>query len=145
DWLMNINLKGQWLCMKYEIPAMLESGAGSIVNMSSILGKVGFEQAALYTASKHGLIGLTRTATLEYSKDHIRINAICPGFIETPMLEEAGITTDPEMKKNITALHAIGRLGAPGEIADAVIWLSSERSSFVTGHTLLVDGGYTAR
>ncbi len=145
DHLMNINLKGQWLCMMHEIPAMLETGAGSIVNMSSILGTVGFQEAAVYTASKHGLIGLTKAAALEYAKDHIRINAICPAFIETPMLERAGITTDKEVREATIALHPIGRMGKASEIADAVIWLSSAQSSFVTGHALLVDGGYTAR
>lgn len=145
DRVLNINLKGQWLCMKYEIPAMLETGGGSIINMSSILGEVGYAQAAAYTASKHGLVGLTKAAALEYGKEHIRINAICPAFIETPMLERAGITTDEEARKATIALHPIGRLGKAREIADAVVWLASDHSSFVTGHTLLVDGGYTAR
>lgn len=144
DQVININLRGQWLCMKYEIPAMLESGAGSIINMSSILGKVGFAEAPAYTASKHGLIGLTKAAALEYARDNIRINAVCPAFIETPMLERAGITTNEETKQAITMRHPIGRLGKPSEIADAVVWLASSRSSFVTGHALLVDGGYTA-
>lgn len=147
DWdrLMGVNLKGPWLCMKYEIPAMLENGGGSIINMASILGTVGFAQAGLYTASKHGLVGLTKAAALEYAPEHIRINAIGPGFIDTPMLEEAGITTDPDTEKSIVGLHPIGRLGTPDEIANAVLWLASNNSSFVTGHTLLVDGGYTAR
>lgn len=145
DQMMDVNLRGQWLCMKYEIPAMLETGAGSIINMASILGTVGFEEAAVYSASKHGLIGLTKTAALEYAKDHIRINAIGPAFIETPMLERAGITTNEETREGVVALHAVGRLGRAEEIADAVLWLASEKSSFVTGHTLLVDGGYTAR
>ncbi|MFH5834287.1 glucose 1-dehydrogenase [Halalkalibaculum sp. DA384] len=145
DQVINVNLKGQWLCMKYEIPAMLETGEGSIINISSILGKVGFAQAAAYTASKHGLIGLTKTAALEYAEDKIRINAICPAFIDTPMLEQAGITTDEETKEATIALHPVGRLGTPEEIAEAVVWLASSRSSFVTGHALMVDGGYTAR
>ncbi|MFH5886328.1 glucose 1-dehydrogenase [Halalkalibaculum sp. DA3122] len=145
DQVINVNLKGQWLCMKYEIPAMLETGEGSIINISSILGKVGFARAAAYTASKHGLIGLTKTAALEYAEDQIRINAICPAFIDTPMLEQAGITTDEETKEATIALHPVGRLGTPEEIAEAVVWLASSRSSFVTGHALMVDGGYTAR
>ncbi|MDZ7691071.1 MAG: SDR family oxidoreductase [Balneolaceae bacterium] len=145
DRLIGINLKGQWLCMKQEILAMLENGGGSIINVASILGTVGFDQAALYTASKHGLVGLTKAAALEYAEENIRINAVCPGFIDTPMLEQAGITSDPETRQAIEGLHAMGRLGSSDEIADAVLWLSSNRSSFVTGHTLLVDGGYTAR
>lgn len=145
DRVMNINLKGQWLCMKYEIPAMLENGGGSIINVSSILGVVGFENAPAYTAAKHGLIGLTKTAALEYAAKGIRVNAIAPAFIETPMLEKAGITTDEEIKTSTVALHPIGRLGRPEEVADAVVWLASDESSFVTGHTLLVDGGYTIR
>jgi NAD(P)-dependent dehydrogenase (short-subunit alcohol dehydrogenase family) len=145
DRVMNINLKGQWLCMKYEIPAMLKNGEGSIINVSSILGTVGFANAPAYTAAKHGLIGLTKTAALEYAAKGIRINAIAPAFIETPMLEKAGITTDEEMKASVVELHPMARLGRPEEVADAAVWLASDESSFVTGHTLLVDGGYTVR
>lgn len=145
DRVMNINLKGQWLCMKYEIPAMLKNGEGSIINVSSILGTVGFANAPAYTAAKHGLIGLTKTAALEYAAKAIRINAIAPAFIETPMLEKAGITTDEEMKASVVELHPMARLGRPEEVADAVLWLASDESTFVTGHTLLVDGGYTVR
>lgn len=145
DRVMNINLKGQWLCMKYEIPAMLENGEGSIINVSSILGTVGYANAPAYTAAKHGLIGLTKVAALEYAEKGIRVNAIAPAFIETPMLEKAGITTDEELKTSVVALHPMGRLGRPEEVADAVLWLASEESTFVTGHTLLVDGGYTIR
>lgn len=145
DRVMNINLRGQWLCMKYEIPAMLENGEGSIINVSSILGTVGFANAPAYTAAKHGLIGLTKTAALEYAAKGIRINAIAPAFIETPMLEKAGITTDEEMKESVIELHPMARLGRPEEVANAVLWLASDDSSFVTGHTLLVDGGYTVK
>lgn len=144
DRVLNINLRGQWLCMKYEIAAMLDQG-GSIVNVSSILGSVGFENAPAYTAAKHGLNGLTKAAALEYSAQGIRINAVSPGFIETPMLERAGITTDEEVKQSIIARHPIGRLGSSEEIAEAIVWLASDKSSFVTGHILLVDGGYTAK
>lgn len=146
DWdrVLNINLRGQWLCMKYQIPAMLENG-GSIVNVSSILGKVGFADAPAYTAAKHGLIGLTKTAALEYSDQGIRINAVCPGFIETPMLERAGITSDEEAKEQTISLHPIGRLGESDEVAEAIVWIASEKASFISGHSLMVDGGYIAR
>ena len=146
DWdrVLNINLRGQWLCMKYEIPAMLENG-GSIVNVSSILGKVGFANTPAYTAAKHGLIGLTKTAALEYAEQGLRINAVCPGFIETPMLERAGITSDEETKEQTIALHPIGRLGESDEVAEAIVWIASEEASFVSGHSLMVDGGYIAR
>ncbi len=145
DKVLGINLRGQFMCMKYEIEAMLENGSGSIVNVSSILGHVGFAEAPAYVASKHGLLGLTKTAAIEYASQGIRINAVCPGFIETPMLENAGITTDEEVKQHIISLHPVGRLGKPREIADAVVWLASDEASFVNGHPLLVDGGYVAR
>lgn len=147
DWdqVLNINLKGQFICMKYEIEAMLENGGGSIVNVSSILGLVGFVEAPAYVASKHGLLGLTKTAAIEYASQGIRVNAVCPGFIDTPMLETAGITTDEETKQHIISLHPAGRLGKPREVADAIVWLASDEASFVTGHPLLVDGGYVAR
>jgi len=144
DRIMNVNLRGQWLCMKYEIPQMMERG-GSIINMSSILGQVAFEQAPGYVAAKHGLIGLTKAAALDYAENGIRINAVCPGFIDTPMLDRAGITTDPETRKAIIALHPMGRLGKVDEIANAVAWLASEEASFITGHSLLVDGGYVIK
>lgn len=144
DRLMNVNLKGQWLCMKYEIPAMLKDG-GSIVNVSSILGKVAYQQAPAYVTAKHGLIGLTRAAALEYAESHIRINAVCPGFIYTPMLEKAGITADHDIEAGIIALHPLGRLGTAEEVAEAILWLCSPASSFVTGDALMVDGGYTIR
>jgi len=147
DRVLNINLRGQFLCMKYEIEAMLKNGeeGGSIINISSILGTVGFAQAPAYTAAKHGLVGLTRTAAIEYAAQGIRVNAVCPGFIRTPMLENAGLTSDEETLQQIIALHPAGRLGEPHEVADAIVWLASDEASFVTGHTLLVDGGYTAR
>lgn len=145
DKVLNINLRGQWLCMKHQIPAMQKIDGGSIVNITSILGKVGFANAPAYVAAKHGLVGLTKAAALEYSAQGIRVNAIAPAFIETPMLEDAGLTTDPEMKKTLIDLHPIGRLGKPREVADAIVWLASDEASFITGHTLLVDGGYTAK
>lgn len=145
DRVMNINLRGQWLCMKNQIPEMLKSGGGAIVNVASILGTVGFANAPAYVAAKHGLVGLTKSAALEYSAKGVRVNAIAPAFIETPMLDRAGLTTDPEAKASLVKLHPIGRLGKPEEVAHAIVWLSSDEASFVTGHTLLVDGGYTVQ
>jgi NAD(P)-dependent dehydrogenase (short-subunit alcohol dehydrogenase family) len=115
------------------------------VNNASILGVVGFANASAYTAAKHGVLGLTKAAALEYAPDHIRINAVCPAFIETPMLARAGLTTDPAKRGAIEKLHPLGRLGQPDEIAAAVLWLSSPEASFITGHPLLVDGGYVAQ
>ncbi len=142
-----INLTGPYLCIKYAIPQMLKQGAGVIVNMASILGVVGFATAGAYTAAKHGLIGLTQVAALEYATQGIRVNAVCPGFIETPMVMQRGLAagSHPEAYQQIAALHPMKRLGKPEEIAAAVVWLCSEAASFVTGHTLLVDGGYTAQ
>ncbi len=144
DRVININLRGQWLCMKYQIPEILNRGGGAIINVTSILGKVGFANAPAYVAAKHGLVGLTKTAAIEYSSKGIRVNAIAPAFIDTPMLERAGLTTDMEMKEQIIKLHPIGRLGTSREDANAIVWLTSDEASFITGHTLLVDGGYTA-
>ena len=145
DRVIGVNLRGQWLCMKYQIPEMLKRGGGAIVNVASILGKVGFANAPAYVAAKHGLVGLTKSAALEYSAKGVRVNAIAPAFIETPMLERAGLTTDQDAKKQLVSMHPIGRLGQPEEVAHAIVWLSSDEASFVTGHTLLVDGGYTAQ
>ncbi len=144
DRVIGINLRGQWLCMKYEILAMLSNGGGSIVNVTSILGRVGLAGAPAYTAAKHGLEGLTKTAAIDYATRGIRVNAVAPAFIETPMLEKAGMTSDPEKKQSLINLHPIGRLGQSQEVADAIAWLASEEASFVTGQSLLVDGGYTA-
>ena len=143
--VLDINLTGVWLCIKYEIPRMLESGGGAIVNMSSILGTVGYANSVAYVAAKHGLIGLTQTAALEYATQGIRVNAVCPGFIATPMLERAGLLSNPELHQMLINLHPIKRLGKPEEVAEAVVWLCSDAASFVTGHALLVDGGYVAQ
>jgi NAD(P)-dependent dehydrogenase (short-subunit alcohol dehydrogenase family) len=147
DWraVIDVNLTGAWLCMKYELPIMLKQGKGAIVNMSSILGKVGFATAPAYVAAKHGLIGLTQTAALEYATQNIRVNAVCPGFIYTPLLEKAGMQIGSEMHTIISNLHPMKRMGTSDEIAGAVIWLCSDAASFVTGHALMVDGGYTAQ
>lgn len=141
---MEINLKGIWLCMKYEIPEMLKSGGGSIVNCSSIAGIVGFEGLPAYVASKHGVVGLTQTAALEFSQKNIRVNAICPGVIDTPMVNRLTHNQESE-QKTLTASEPVGRMGKPEEIASAALWLCSDASSFVTGHPLVADGGWVAR
>ena len=138
-----INLSGIFYCMKYEIPAMLKEGKSSIVNMSSVLGQVGFGPAPGYSAAKHGVVGLTQDAALEYSAKGIRINAVGPAFIETPMI--APVTADKAARDGLVALHPIGRLGKPEEVAELVVWLSSEKASFITGSYYPIDGGYLAR
>lgn len=144
--VLSVNLTGVWFCMKHEIPRMLATGrGGAIVNMSSILGTVGFENSSAYVAAKHGVIGLSRTAALEYATRGIRVNAVCPGFIRTPMLEEAGMREGSDRSTAVSALHPVGRMGTPEEVAASVLWLCSDGASFVTGHALLVDGGYVAR
>jgi NAD(P)-dependent dehydrogenase (short-subunit alcohol dehydrogenase family) len=147
DWraVIDVNLTGAWLCMKYELEIMKKQGGGAIVNMASILGKVGFATAPAYVAAKHGLIGLTETAALEYATQNIRINAVCPGFIYTPLLEKAGMKTGTDLHTQISNLHPMKRMGTSEEIANAVIWLCSDAASFITGHALMVDGGYTAQ
>ncbi|PZS01170.1 MAG: short chain dehydrogenase, partial [Candidatus Chloroheliales bacterium] len=140
-----VNLTGVFLGMKYEIAQMLKNGGGAIVNNASILDVVGFQTAAAYVAAKHGVIGLTQTAANEYAAQGIRINAVCPGFIKTPMLENAGILDNKQMYDTLVALHPIHRLGEPNEIAAPVLWLCSAEASFVTGIAMLVDGGYTTQ
>ena len=144
DRVMDTTVKGIWLCMKSEIPHMLKAGGGAIVNMSSIAGVVGAPGAPIYTASKHAVIGLTKSTALEYSKAGIRINAICPGCIETESLE-GYFSQNEAVKTSMIAGHPIGRLGKPEEVASAVLWLCSQESSFMVGQALMVDGGYTAR
>ena len=145
DRVIGVNLRGVFLCMKHEIPLMLAAGGGSIVNVASILGVVGFANASAYTAAKHGVLGLTKVAALEYAARGIRINAVCPAFIETPMLERAGITSDPQVREATINLHPIGRLGTSEEVAGAILWLASADASFIAGTSLLVDGAYVAR
>lgn len=139
--VIGINLNSLFYGMKYQIKAMLKNGSGSIVNISSILGSVGFAGSAGYTAAKHGVVGLTQAAALEYSAQGIRVNAVGPGFIETPLLD----ALDAEMKKQLVSLHPIGRLGKSEEVAELIYWLSSDKSSFVTGSYYPIDGGYLAR
>ena len=138
-----INLCGVFYCMKYEIPAMLKAGGGAIVNMASILGQVGFAGAPAYVAAKHGVVGLTQNAAIEYAAQGIRVNSVGPAFIKTPMI--AALEENAEALNMLVGLHPIGRLGLPEEVAELVIWLSSHRASFVTGAYYSVDGGYLAR
>jgi NAD(P)-dependent dehydrogenase (short-subunit alcohol dehydrogenase family) len=145
DWdqIIAINLKGVWLCLKHEIRQMLKQGAGgAIVNMGSVTGLIGSVGAAAYSASKHGVIGLTKSAALENAKSGIRVNAVCPGFTETPMADR--IFRVPQIHKHVLSCHPIGRLGRPMEIAEAVLWMCSDRASFMTGETLVLDGGFLA-
>jgi len=144
DKIMAVNVKGVWLSMKYEIPQMLKNGGGAIVNNSSVYGVVGSPQLPIYTASKHAVLGLTKSAALEYAKAGVRINAVAPGAIETEMMEES-IGHNQQLRDGLVALHPIGRVGKPQEIANAVVWLLSDKASFLTGHTLLVDGGWVSR
>jgi NAD(P)-dependent dehydrogenase (short-subunit alcohol dehydrogenase family) len=141
DKVIAINLSGVFYGMRYQIPALLASGGGAIVNIASILGQVGFRNSAAYVAAKHGVVGLTQSAALEYGQQKIRVNAVGPGFIRTPLVEK-GMT--PETLKGLEALHAMGRLGESAEVAKLVLWLSSDQASFVTGAYYAIDGGYLA-
>jgi NAD(P)-dependent dehydrogenase (short-subunit alcohol dehydrogenase family) len=146
DWdrVIRINLTGVWLCMKYEIPQMLKQGSGAIVNTASDAGLLGVPQMPAYVASKHGVVGLTKTAALEYAKAGIRVNAVCPGVIKTPMVER--ITSQrPGRAERMAAAEPVGRMGRPEEIAEAVVWLCSDAASFVTGLPMSVDGGIAAQ
>ncbi len=145
DRVIDINLKGVWLCMKYELLQMMRQGGGCIINMSSTAGLIGSQvSGAAYGASKHGVIGLTKTSALEYARDGIRVNAVCPAVIRTRMAEKL-FSEHPEREAQIAALHPIGRIGTPQEVADVVVWLCSDSAAFVTGHALPVDGGYVVR
>lgn len=141
--VLSINLSGVFYCMKYEIPAMLKNGGGAIVNMSSILGQVAYPSSPAYVAAKHGVIGLTRSAAVDYAPQGLRINAVGPGFISTPMI--SAVEQDRQAHDLLVSLHPIGRLGRPEEVAELVIWLSSDKASFVTGSYYPVEGGYLSR
>lgn len=143
DRVMDVNVKGVWLSMKYQILQMAKAGGGAIVNISSAYGQVGAPAQSVYAASKHAVAGLTRSAALECAKEGIRVNAVCPGAVRTPMLARA-IAGEPSIDKKLRAAHPMGRFAEPAEVANAVLWLCSEGASFVTGHELSVDGGFTA-
>jgi NAD(P)-dependent dehydrogenase (short-subunit alcohol dehydrogenase family) len=138
-----VNLTGVWLCMKYEISQMLSQGSGAIVNTASAAGLVGGRGISAYVASKHGVVGLTKTAALEYAQQGIRVNCVCPGAIQTPMTDRAW--SDPERRARVIASEPVGRIGKPEEIAEAVVWLCSDAASFVTGHAMSIDGGLVAQ
>jgi len=142
DRVLDINLKGVWLCMKHELQAMTDDGGGAIVNMSSIAG-LSAAGSAPYAASKHGIVGLTRVAATEYADADVRVNAVCPGVIDTPMIDRANETMPDEIEQFV-GMQPLGRMGSPQEVADAIAWLCSSEASFVTGNAYPVDGGYMA-
>lgn len=144
DRVIDINLKGVWLCMKYELSHMLKQGGGAIVNTASVAGLVGGTFGSAYYASKHGVVGLTKAAAIEYGGSAIRVNAVCPGVIRTEMAERV-IKDRQDLEDSVTALHPLGRLGTPEEVAETVVWLSSDAASFVTGQAIAVDGGYVSK
>jgi NAD(P)-dependent dehydrogenase (short-subunit alcohol dehydrogenase family) len=142
DKVIGVNLSGVFYGMRYQIPAILEAGGGAIVNIASILGQVGFRNAAAYVAAKHGVIGLTQNAALEYGPRKLRVNAVGPGFIKTPLLDK---NLTPEAMASLAGMHPVGRLGEADEVAELVLWLSSDKASFVTGSYYPIDGGYLAQ
>jgi NAD(P)-dependent dehydrogenase (short-subunit alcohol dehydrogenase family) len=143
DRIMGVNVKGVWLCMKYQIAQMLTQGGGAIVNTASVAGLVGAPKMSAYSASKHAVMGLTKSAAVEYGRKGIRVNAVCPGVIRTPMLDRA-IAADPKVATTVAGAHPIGRIGEADEVAAVVLWLSSDAASFVTGLAHTVDGGLTS-
>jgi len=145
DKVISINLSGVFYGMRAELPAMVAAGGGAIVNISSILGFVGFAQSCAYVAAKHGVIGLTQNAALEYATQNVRVNSVHPGFIDTPLVSAAGITKGDDVYNFIAAKHAMGRFGTAEEVAETVLWLLTDKASFVTGSQYVVDGGYLAQ
>ena len=143
DRILGVNVKGVWLCMKYQIAHMLTQGGGSIVNTASVAGLVGAPKMSAYSASKHAVIGLTKSAAVEYGRKRIRVNAVCPGVIRTVMYERA-VLADPKVGSTVAGIHPVGRIGEADEVAAAVLWLSSDAASFVTGLAHTVDGGMTS-
>ena len=148
DEVMTVNVKGTFLCLKYEIAAMLKNGGGAIVNLASVAGLIGFPGLGPYAASKHAINGLTKNAALEYSKLGIRVNSVCPGGIETRMLGSLVAQASKgqlETRQMMDPLHPMGRIGTPKEVAELVVWLCSDRAAFVTGANVTIDGGYVAQ
>lgn len=147
DWhrVLAVNLTGVWLCLKYELAQMRTQGSGAIVNTASIAGLVGIAGRSAYVASKHGVVGITKTAALEYASQGIRVNAVCPGYVRTPMVDYVIRHQGPELEAQIVAREPIGRLGRPEEIAETVVWLCSDAASFITGHAMAADGGFMAQ
>ena len=147
DRVISLNLTAVWLCMKHELAQMQRQGGGAVVNMASILGLVGFPTTPAYTAAKHGVVGITKVAALECAEQGIRVNAVCPGWIQTPMVMERGVQAgaNPAVYQQLADAHPLKRLGKPEEIAEAVVWLCSDAASFVTGQAIMVDGGYVAQ
>ena len=139
--VISVNLDSIFYSLKYQIPALQKNGGGSIINISSILGSVGFMGSAAYVAAKHGILGITKTAALEYSSEKIRINAVGPAFIDTPLLDQL----DDELKQQLVSMHPIGRFGKSEEVAEIILWLGSDKASFATGAYYPIDGGYLAR
>jgi NAD(P)-dependent dehydrogenase (short-subunit alcohol dehydrogenase family) len=144
DKVISVNLTGVWLCMKYEIQQMLKQGGGVIVNNASILGLVGYRAAPAYVTAKHGVVGLTKAAALDYAQSGIRVNAVCPGFIHTPLVDK-GFEDNPEIETMLESMHPVGRMGESEEISGVVVFLCSEAASFITGQPITVDGGYVAQ
>lgn len=145
DRVIAVNLKGVWLCLKAEVRQMLAQGGGAIVNTASAAGLVGAPTISAYDASKHGVVGLTKSFALAYARQGIRVNAVCPGIIRTPMVERSFLARDPNAAARLEASEPVGRMGTPEEVAEAVVWLCSDAASFVTGVALPVDGGMVAR
>jgi NAD(P)-dependent dehydrogenase (short-subunit alcohol dehydrogenase family) len=146
DRVLAVNLVGVWLCLKYEVREMLRQGSGAIVNTASLAGLIGFPRNVAYSASKHAVIGITRTAALEYARAGIRVNAVCPAFVKTPMVD-AFVAADPQHfgMERLASMQPMGRMGTVEEVAEAVIWLCSDSAAFITGIALPLDGGTTAR